>query len=1082
MSGEDAGRLVPAGFFALRTPLLPFEDLLAWSEGGEAAGCEAPVADAGALSRDRARLRERLRAAYARPELRAALFVATPGLADVLDVWMRDPANEQARTAEPALTRYFSRAAGRATPFGLWAGCSVGTVGERTRLVLEGCEHYRRHSRLDMEYVAALAEALARDSVLRNVLRHRPNSSLYRAAGRLRYVEGRVKEGLRSYHLVGVDADAALEGTLARAREGATAAELAEALVDEEISIEEAATYIDELIESQILVPDLGPTVTGHEPIDGLVTDLTALPEARSLVESLEQVKLRLAAIDAGDLRAAPDAYRSLARSLEAMPAKVEQQRLIQVDMVKPARATLGPAVLSEITRGIELLHRLARPRDDDLSRFVERFLARYEQREVPLVEALDEESGIGFGSAAGGGEPAPLLRDLAFPARQTGPVPWGPWEDDLARKLAEAVRAGAMEISLEPSDLEARAQSTGPRRPPLPDALSAMAVVVAASDQALDRGEFRVVLGGAAGPSGAQLLGRFCHGDPHLARHVADHLRSEEALDSDAVYAEIVHLPEGRLGNILLRPVLRDYELTFLGRSGAPAERQLSIDDLRVSVVGNEVVLHSARLGRRVVPRLTSAHNYSSRSLPLYRFLCSLQGQRRASLLGWDWGALGGMPFLPRVRVGRLVLSIARWRVYPDERKRFQTIDPAHRFYEVQRWREERQLPRWVVVASGDHRLPVDLSNVLSIDAAWPLLTSSSDAADLPDLEELYPGPDELCASGPEGRFVHEIVVPFVKTGAPPLAGSDVSSRARCASDGCVAAIRRTFPPGSEWLTAKLYAGPATVDRLLRDVVRPLVKALVGAGAVDRWFFVRYGDPDHHLRLRFHGSVEAQHRDVLPAVQRLFAMLLGDGRIWRVQLDTYEREVERYAGPEAMEVAERIFHADSDAVLEILEALDDGDAGEEERWRLALCGAHQLLCDLGLDLPTRLALVERLRQGYAEEHRADVRLKRQLGERYRTLRRDVSALLDGVDGADQPIAPALAILGRRSERLAPLSRELEALRHRGCASVGLEVVAESVVHMHLNRILRSAQRAQELVLYDFLARHYSSSAARGRR
>jgi hypothetical protein len=34
---------------------------------------------------------------------------------------------------------------------------------------------------------------------------------------------------------------------------------------------------------------------------------------------------------------------------------------------------------------------------------------------------------------------------------------------------------------------------------------------------------------------------------------------------------------------------------------------------------------------------------------------------------------------------------------------------------------------------------------------------------------------------------------------------------------------------------------------------------------------------------------------------------------------------------------------------------------------------------------------------------------------------------------------------------------------------------------MHANRLLRSGQRAQELVLYEFLARLCESQAARGR-
>jgi hypothetical protein len=58
----------------------------------------------------------------------------------------------------------------------------------------------------------------------------------------------------------------------------------------------------------------------------------------------------------------------------------------------------------------------------------------------------------------------------------------------------------------------------------------------------------------------------------------------------------------------------------------------------------------------------------------------------------------------------------------------------------------------------------------------------------------------------------------------------------------------------------------------------------------------------------------------------------------------------------------------------------------------------------------------------------------------------------------------------------------MAALRDRDAAgplSPPLTEVAVSYLHMHANRVLRSAHRAQELVLYDFLTRYYESQAAR---
>jgi thiopeptide-type bacteriocin biosynthesis protein len=177
-----------------------------------------------------------------------------------------------------------------------------------------------------------------------------------------------------------------------------------------------------------------------------------------------------------------------------------------------------------------------------------------------------------------------------------------------------------------------------------------------------------------------------------------------------------------------------------------------------------------------------------------------------------------------------------------------------------------------------------------------------------------------------------------------------------------------------SEWLFVKLYTSPATADQVLRDVVRPVVEQVLPAGAMDGWFFVRYGDPDWHLRLRFHGDPARLASEVLLALQAASAPLLHDCRLWRIQLDTYEREVERYGGPAGIELAERLFQADSEAVLALAELFAE-DARGDSRWRLALAGMERLLSDLGLDLDARLAILCRTRDTFAAEFHADAEL-----------------------------------------------------------------------------------------------------------
>jgi len=1059
---------MPSGFFVLRTPLLPFTEVTAWGEGLQAPGA---VDDPGlideAAATDRTLLRRRLEDIVITPEFRDALFVASPSLAAAVDLWRKEPDSDKGRATERSLVSYFLRAAARPTPFGLFAGCTTGTIGEHTCMRLGGGACYRRSTRLDMDYLWALAEAVERDPGLRGELDYRPNSSLYQVGDRLLIAQASQNRSGRSYKLVAVGATPYLMRTLARARDGARLDTLAAALVDSDITRADADEYVAELADSQVLVADIRPQLTGAPPADTLVAALGRHERSADLAHRLDEAVDGLAAIDADGLGVPADRYRAAAAVLDGLPVSPDPSRFVQVDLMKSAaEVTLGACVVSELLRGVEILHALSRyRRHEGLWQFREQFTRRYETREVPLAQALDEENGIGFErSTSPAAEAAPLLAGLPLRHGQDRPAPWARRDAFLLDKLTRALATGGGEITVEASEATLVRDSD---IPPLPDAFDVLATVAADGELATGRGAFQVVLHSASGPSGARMLGRFLHADDELRRLVREHLTAEEAVHPECVFAEVVHLPQGRIGNILSRPVLRGYEIPYLGRSGAPADRQLPLSDLLVSVQGERIVLRSRRLGCEVIPRLTTAHNHTGRGLGVYRFLCALQYQQVTPGLMWDWGPLGQAPFLPRVVSGRVILSRARWNLGKSELAAFREPPGARLFAAVQRLRERHRMPRYVALADGDNELVADLDNVLSLET----LAHEVKGRALAPFVEMLPGPDQLCVSGPEGPFTHQVIVPFIRSSPRPAPQPPHRPGA--------ATLARRFPPGSEWLYVKLFTGPATADQVLWRAARA-VRSSLAAGGADQWFFVRYGDPDWHLRLRVHGAPDWLLRETLPRLRRITAPLLAAGQLWRVQLDTYEREVERYGGEAGIALAERAFHADSDAVLAVMRELT-GDAGAELRWRVALRGIDLLFDDVGLTLEQKLAIARRARDGYGSEFGADGDFQHKVSRRYRDERASVEALLDPQRDPPAELAASIQALQQRSMVLAPVTQELRTLADAGRLSVDLPELAMSLAHMHVNRMLRSAQRAQELVLYELLGRAYSSQAARRR-
>jgi thiopeptide-type bacteriocin biosynthesis protein len=1053
LSSPLPAAFAPSGFFVLRTPALPFAAFAGGAPG------EAP--------------RAKLRRLVERPDVREALFVASPDLDARLETWRSAPDSEDGARLELSLWRYVARMAGRATPFGLFGSCSLGAIGATTHLVLG--DRMRRHTRLDMDYVVLLADALARDPALRPRLRFRPNSSLYRVGERWRYREVRREAKGWAHRRCALEAADYLDLVLARARGGVTVGELVATLRERDADATEAesAEYVDALIDQQVLVSELVPAITGDEPIHDWIAKLRATEGGAAAAGRLEAVRDELARFDAGGPGVAPSRYRALAASLAELPAEVDVARTFQVDLSRTAPdAALGSAVVAELARGVALLQRIAPRAGDALANFRRAFCERFGDtpvtREVPLSEALDDETGVGDGGTDDVVSAAPILDDLELAAAET-PAPFGARERHLLERVTGLLQRGATEWSLSDDDVEKLAVDDPP---PLPDAFAAHARIEAASAEAVDRGDFRLLLQGASGPSGARLLGRFGHADPELADAVAGHLRAEEALRPDALFAEIVHLPEGRVGNILARPTHRGHEICYLGRSSLPEANQIELGDLLVSVRGGRVVLRSKRHGREVLPRLTTAHNYSAQP-GVYRFLCGLQEQGVAGGLAWHWGALANSAFVPRVTHGRLVLARAQWRVAREESARLIEAGTSARPAALTAWRAERRLPRWVCLTEGDHELPIDLEE----PALVAMLLAQMRGRDA-TLTELFPAPDRLCVDGPEGRHVHEILVPFVRSAGVEAPRRDRPAPTMRTAAATAAAVTRRFVPGSEWLAVKLYGGALAVDDLVRTTVGPLAVAMAAEGVARRWHFVRYADPHGHLRLRFEGEARRLEQELLPRLRRAIAPLLEAGRLWKLQIDTYEREIERYGGSEGIALCEELFHFDSEAIVELLR--DAPTAGDgDRRWRLALLGMDRLLDDLRLDLETKRRTLLRARDAFHSEFKAGDAVARQIGAKYRAESAAVARLLAPAGDEDDEWSPARAAFARRSERSAAARAALRRAAADGSLAAPVEEIAPALLHMHCNRLLRAAARTHELVLYDFLHRHYKGRVAR---
>lgn len=288
---------------------------------------------------------------------------------------------------------------------------------------------------------------------------------------------------------------------------------------------------------------------------------------------------------------------------------------------------------------------------------------------------------------------------------------------------------------------------------------------------------------------------------------------------------------------------------------------------------------------------------------------------------------------------------------------------------------------------------------------------------------------------------------------------------------------IRRTFVIGDEWLYYKFYTGAKTADVLLTEMIKPAAEKLLAAGAIDKWFFIRYADPKIHIRVRFHLVKPPYIFNVVQLMQELARPYIDEDLIWKVQVDSYQREVERY-GVDTMELAETLFFHDSRMIVAVLDNLA-GDEGEQIRWLFGIRALDTLLDDFRFDMQRKLDLLTILKENFGREFGINKGLRDQLKTKFRNERESIATVLDRSQDEGNEIKLLFDILAEKSKALEPLVEEILDLHQKEQLRPPLNDMMGSYIHMMLNRLFKSKQRVHEMVIYDFMYNHYRSELAK---
>jgi lantibiotic biosynthesis protein len=1035
---RSARRLLyePLNWALVRAPLLPVETYLALNKapGDDQAGEEAvgPWAfeDDSLVPRD--------------PRLRRAIVV---GSSDLLEGLERSaPTGKDAAELKGKLLRYLIRMSTRPTPYGLFAGVALSEWGPATDLQLAH-QPPRTRTRPDMEWLLKLVLELEAQPEVRKELHFFANPGAFVHAGRVFLSEAAPTGESGPASPVSLRATGAVHRALAAARKPIPYRDLVAELLSRTpgATLEKVEELVTSLWQQSVLLTDLRPPLNADSPARYVVERLRGIPAAEGALTQLVALLEAMETWDALLPEEGAAAYRKLVKQVESFGTSSSKTPL-QTDMALTLDTHhVSRAVGEEVARAGELLLRLSpwpggMPH---LEAYRQAFVSRYgHEREVPLLELLDPNFGLGppsgHGAHAGGIDPQRsavrqrTLRDLAISALR---------ERKLVVELDE--------------ELLARLETWTPSPDTAPVSLDVSAFVATPSAAAIDAGEFQIIIGPNLGASAAgRNLGRFADLLAPEAEAALDRLARAEAEHAPGrIRAELVYLPQRfRSANVVVRPAVRSHEIVLGTSAGVSPENVIPLDELVVGIRNGRFHIRWLAEDVEVVACATHMLNNLHAPAPM-RFLDDVSRDGMAQLDSFDWGPSTGFPFLPRVQSGRIVLSLAQWHIDASTRSSELPAESPRAFRDaLKRWRKHWQVPRHVYLTFGDNRLLLDLENAEQTEQLREEVHRLREGGYVV-LQEALPSPDQAWATGPDGHFMTEFMVPLILREAAQHA--DEESTEQRVSIGTVALESRLRPPGSDWLFAKLYCARTSEEDLIAGPMRTFCEFALSASLAQEWFFIRYSDPDPHLRLRFRGVPDHLVGQLLPQVCSWAAELMSEGLCLRFCLDTYDREVERYGGEAGTVAAEALFAADSRAIAQLL-YLDQQRLLQMDRTTLAILSIDDLLAGLGL------SEVDRLRW-----YKDQVVSRHETGSEYRQRKKALRLLLgDPKQLLADPRGEAVAReFATRREAFAPIVQRLDESMERGELAQPKSKLYQSFVHLHCNRLLGNGPATEQQLI-----------------
>lgn len=697
--------------------------------------------------------------------------------------------------------------------------------------------------------------------------------------GKYRYIDFKIdSNGNHNYNYISFDSNVYIKKIFALVKKKKNIKEIIYSIVDNNIKYEDAKDFVNELIESKILISDFEPSTIGFESLQQNNND-----KINKFLEKFDNLNF----YDKSRIH-----YNIQKKQIEKGNIS-HNENLLYVNTFFSSKGIFSDKQTSLIKKSINVLNEfLIRFKQDNsfgIDEFKKDFEKRFEGEPISILDALDPEKGISYQNNKSKENDFELM-DSFFLKKIN---------KNLNNKVTQINDTELNQILKLKETHQTDKSPTGCARVSLYK----------------ENNSDIIYIKSLSPHSPTRILSRFTNSNEEIHLLCLEIANYEEEEFSETILAELDFLPNIHQGNILNRSRFRKYRIIIHSKENS--KYCIPISDLFLKIHNGELIIVSKKLKKKIIPCFSTALNTeASDVLPMVKFLVDYYYNQFNHTAGFlDIRKYHRYyKHIPRIMYNNIILSKESWQInvhdfmYENNLKNDYNkndIENAVRTFSTNR--EKLEIPRWFEFVIDDLETYVDSENENMVRL---FLTELNKRKEIILFEVLSESFQSVVRSNHGEPHNNEFFIPFKNHDFKYSNNDSLFNISK------VDRKIRFFIPGSEWLYYKIYINQKYSTKFLILLSDKLNK-MMSKGEIKKFFYLMFIDSKFHIRLRININKE-YYSSVNEKMSNFLNSLFEQYYLKNILIDTYVREIERY-GVNNIDLVETIFHLDSEISMEFV-------------------------------------------------------------------------------------------------------------------------------------------------------------------